>query len=73
MTWSKRGLVKFDFLGLRTLTIIDNALKSINTKRQHQGQQPLDIDVLNLEDTAIYDNLKAGENHRGISAGITEA
>jgi len=52
------GLVKFDFLGLRTLTIIDNALKSINTKRQHQGQQPLDIDVLNLEDTAIYDNLK---------------
>ena len=52
------GLVKFDFLGLRTLTILDNAVKSINIKRQLQGQQPLDIDVLNLEDTAIYDNLK---------------
>ena len=52
------GLVKFDFLGLRTLTILDNALKSINIKRQDRGQEPLDIDVLSLEDPAIYDNLK---------------
>ncbi len=52
------GLVKFDFLGLRTLTILDNALKSINQKRVGQGQEPLDIDGLNLEDGAIYEDLK---------------
>ena len=52
------GLVKFDFLGLRTLTILDNAVKSVNIKRAVKDQEPLDIDVLDLEDAAIYDNLK---------------
>jgi hypothetical protein len=32
------GLVKFDFLGLRTLTIIDWALKAINQRRARLGQ-----------------------------------
>ena len=31
------GLVKFDFLGLRTLTIIDNAVKSINQRNEIAG------------------------------------
>ncbi|NOT86482.1 MAG: DNA polymerase III subunit alpha, partial [Methylococcaceae bacterium] len=37
------GLVKFDFLGLRTLTIIDWALQTINKKRAAVGEAPLDI------------------------------
>jgi DNA polymerase-3 subunit alpha len=37
------GLVKFDFLGLRTLTIIDWALVNINAKRKALGQEPLDL------------------------------
>ena len=52
------GLVKFDFLGLRTLTIIDNAVKSINQRRTAEGKAPVDIDTIALEDSAIYDDLK---------------
>ena len=37
------GLVKFDFLGLRTLTIIDWALKTINRDRAKVDEPPLDI------------------------------
>ena len=37
------GLVKFDFLGLRTLTIIDWALRNINVARAAAGEPPLDI------------------------------
>ncbi|HKI75443.1 MAG TPA: DNA polymerase III subunit alpha, partial [Pseudomonadales bacterium] len=54
----KVGLVKFDFLGLRTLTIIDNAVKSINERREASGEVPIDIDTLALEDPAIYDDLR---------------
>ena len=39
------GLVKFDFLGLRTLTIIDWAVKIINRIRAARGEAPLDIDA----------------------------
>ena len=48
------GLVKFDFLGLRTLTIIDWAVKAINTRRKREGQAPLDIGALPLDDKASY-------------------
>src|SRR5690606_30398478 len=34
------GLVKFDFLGLRTLTIIDWAVKIINAQRERNGEPP---------------------------------
>ena len=47
------GLVKFDFLGLRTLTIIDNAVKAISDRHGVD----IDIDTLPLEDPAIYDDL----------------
>ena len=53
------GLVKFDFLGLRTLTIIDWAIKAINARRAATGatpgeRQPLDIATLPLDDAASY-------------------
>jgi len=44
------GLVKFDFLGLRTLTIIDSAVKIINQSRS----EPLDVDKLPLDDAPTY-------------------
>src|SRR6202007_3318497 len=37
------GLVKFDFLGLRTLTIIDWAVAIINGIRAEKGERPLEI------------------------------
>ncbi|MEQ1530111.1 MAG: DNA polymerase III subunit alpha, partial [Methylococcales bacterium] len=48
------GLVKFDFLGLRTLTIIDWALQTINTKKQLQGEPLVDITVIPRDDAASY-------------------
>ena len=48
------GLVKFDFLGLRTLTIIDWAVKAINTRRAQTGEGPLDIAALPLDDPAVF-------------------
>ncbi len=55
------GLVKFDFLGLRTLTIIDWALKLINPRRAQRGEEPLVIESIDLEDKSAYDMLKRAE------------
>jgi len=48
------GLVKFDFLGLRTLTIIDWALQDINAKQQKLGKPPVDITAIPRDDPASY-------------------
>jgi len=55
------GLVKFDFLGLRTLTIIDWALKTIDAKRAKTGEAPLDITLIDLEDSETFELLQAAE------------
>lgn len=55
------GLVKFDFLGLRTLTIIDWALKLINPRRAQRGEEPLAIEAIDLEDKRSFDMLKRAE------------
>jgi DNA polymerase-3 subunit alpha len=46
----KLGLLKMDFLGLRTLTVIHNALRLI---RQYRGQEP-DLNVIPLDDPPTY-------------------
>ncbi len=55
------GLVKFDFLGLRTLTIIDWALKTIHQQQQKRDEAPLDINMIELEDPRVYEMLKRGD------------
>ena len=55
------GLVKFDFLGLRTLTIIDWALQTVNKIRDKNGEEPLDIALIDLEDKKTFDLLQAAE------------
>ena len=55
------GLVKFDFLGLRTLTIIDWAVAMINRKRTQMGQEKIDIARLPLDDGAVYELLTRAE------------
>ena len=52
------GLVKFDFLGLRTLTIIDWALKTINRTRSAAGESAVDIATIPRDDPATYELLK---------------
>ncbi len=54
----KVGLVKFDFLGLRTLTIIDWTVKAINARRAKKGEAALDIMALPLDDTTVFDLFK---------------
>ncbi len=53
------GLVKFDFLGLRTLTIIDWAVRDINAKRAESGEAPLVMSALPMDDAATYQLLKS--------------
>jgi DNA polymerase III subunit alpha len=48
------GLVKFDFLGLKTLTVIDRALRIIN----HDKQEKVDIGFIPLDDPATFNLLK---------------
>jgi DNA polymerase-3 subunit alpha len=55
------GLVKFDFLGLRTLTIIDWAVKAINKRRAKEGTEALVIEALPLDDPKVYDLLKKAQ------------
>jgi len=55
------GLVKFDFLGLRTLTIIDWAVKAINLRRAKADEAPLDISQLPLDDPKPYELLKKAQ------------
>ncbi|RWU11667.1 DNA polymerase III subunit alpha [Pseudidiomarina gelatinasegens] len=54
------GLVKFDFLGLRTLTIIQWALDMVNANRQRDGQEPIDINHIPLDDPRCFSLLKKG-------------
>jgi DNA polymerase-3 subunit alpha len=53
------GLVKFDFLGLRTLTIIDLTVKLINARRLEAGEAPLDLARLPLDDAETYKLLRS--------------
>ncbi len=65
----KVGLVKFDFLGLRTLTVIDQTVRLI--RRAHRPD--FDIHALPLDDAAAYALLQAA-NTAGVfqleSAGM---
>ena len=53
------GLVKFDFLGLRTLTIINWALITINRQRCSDDLDPIDINDIPTDDPISFDLLKA--------------
>lgn len=74
------GLVKFDFLGLRTLTIIDWAVKAINQRLLQENQTPLDITQLPLDDPAVFALLKRAQSvavfqfeSRGMQALLKDA
>ena len=46
----KIGLIKFDFLGLRTMTVIQDTLELI----RRQGKEPPDLDAMTLDDPETY-------------------
>jgi DNA polymerase III subunit alpha len=53
------GLVKFDFLGLRTLTVIDWAVRDINELRARAQEPPLVMNALPMDDADTYRLLKS--------------
>ena len=56
----RAGLVKFDFLGLKTLTIVDWTVQSINASKS-PDEPRLDIDRLPLDDPRTYELLRNAE------------
>ncbi len=52
------GLVKFDFLGLRTLTIIDWAVRNANKLLKEKDQEPITISQIPLNDSKTFALLK---------------
>ena len=62
------GLVKFDFLGLRTLTILDWAMRHV--ARLAGGVAPFTLETLPLDDARDLRAAEAGEYHRGVPARI---
>jgi DNA polymerase III subunit alpha len=52
----KAGMLKMDFLGLTTLTVIHDALTMIAERRG----ETLDLDTISLEDAKVYQMLRAG-------------
>ena len=52
----KVGLLKFDFLGLKTLTVIEKTLKYIA-----QGKDALDLSAIPIDDQPTYDLLSSGQ------------
>ena len=69
------GLVKFDFLGLKTLTVISDAVKLVNRQRARENQEPVDIALLPLDDKKTYELISRGDT-AGVfqmeSSGFTE-
>jgi DNA polymerase-3 subunit alpha len=58
----KMGLLKMDFLGLTTLTVIDDCLKLIKSNRG----EDVDLAVIDLEDTATFERVF----HRALTSGV---
>ena len=57
------GLLKMDFLGLRTLTIMDEAVRQVNQQRHEEGEakDKLDLATIPLDDAQTYALLSQGE------------
>ncbi len=51
----KIGLLKMDFLGLTTLTILDDAVRMINERNRRQGAAEVDLSNLPDEDALTYE------------------
>ncbi len=65
------GLIKFDFLGLKTLTVINNTQKLIRKKNKN-----FNIEKINFEDQKVFDLLSSGKTvglFQIESAGMREA
>lgn len=58
-TLEELGLLKMDFLGLRTLTVIQDAVKLVN--RNRSGADVLDINAIDEADPKVYELISSGK------------
>ncbi len=58
---AKAGLVKFDFLGLKTLTVIQTTVDLVNARRRVAGEPDLDMSAIPLDDAAVYGMISAAD------------
>ena len=69
------GCLKMDFLGLRTMSVFDNALKNINKKRKECGQEAIEYKDIPIDEIEVYKFIAEG-NTAGIfqleSSGMTK-
>lgn len=69
------GLVKFDFLGLKTLTVVNDAVRLINVQRAARKEPLFDIRAIPLDDKDVFKLISAG-NTTGVfqleSSGFQE-
>ncbi len=70
----KAGLIKFDFLGLSTLTVIQKCTDLINKNREAEGLEPIDLNKIRTDDPAIFAKIFAPGNTKEVfqfeSAGM---
>ncbi len=57
----KVGLIKFDFLGLKTLTVIDIACKLIKQYDSSPEAQSFDINTIPMDDSATFQLMQRGQ------------
>ncbi len=62
----KSGLVKFDFLGLRNLTIIKEAVDLVNQRMAKEGKEQFNLRKIPLDDKNVYEHIFAKGNTTGI-------
>jgi DNA polymerase-3 subunit alpha len=58
------GLIKFDFLGLKTLTVVDKAVRHIRKRDDHGplgANRDFDIEKLTLDDPRVYTLIATGD------------
>jgi DNA polymerase-3 subunit alpha len=57
----KAGLIKFDFLGLKTLTVLDTAVRLVNEQRAAAGEAPFYLADIPMDDPRVFEMISAGD------------
>ena len=60
-TLEELGLLKMDFLGLRTLTVIQDAVDLVNRQKKAAGEPPLDLGAVDTNDPKVMDMISRGK------------
>ncbi|MDQ6989073.1 MAG: DNA polymerase III subunit alpha, partial [Mariprofundaceae bacterium] len=57
----KTGLIKFDFLGLKTLTVVDLACRLIREKAKSEADKNFEISTIPMDDKASFELMQRGQ------------